>query len=94
MDQDETWHGGRLRRLGPCHIVLDGTKISLKGHSPLFPAYVYCGQKAGCIRIPYGTEVGFGPGDIVLNGDSTSHPKKGTYPNFRPMSIVAKQLDA
>jgi len=28
MDQDETWHGGRLR---PCHIVLDGSKLPRKG---------------------------------------------------------------
>jgi len=35
MDEDETWHGGRL---GPGHIVLDGDPASLpqKGHSPQF----------------------------------------------------------
>jgi len=30
---------------------------------------VYCGQTVGWIRIPLGTEVGLGPGHIVLDGD-------------------------
>ena len=29
---------------------------------------VYCGQTAGCIRTPLGTEVGLSLGDIVLDG--------------------------
>ena len=29
MDQDETWHEGRPRALGPSHIVLDGDPASL-----------------------------------------------------------------
>ena len=44
--------------------------------------------------MPLGTEVGLGPGDIVLDGDPTPPPKKGTAPNFRPMSKFAKRLDA
>jgi len=31
-----------------------------------------------------------GPGHIVLDGDPAP-PKRGTAPNFRPMSIVAKR---
>jgi len=39
-------------------------------------------------------EVGLGPGDFVLDGDTAPSPKKGAEPpNFQPMSIVAKQLD-
>jgi len=34
------------------------------------------------------TEVGLGPGYIVLDGDPAP-PKKGTAPPFRLMSIVA-----
>ena len=34
--------------------------------SPHFSAHVYCGQTAGWTRIPLGTELGLGPGDIVL----------------------------
>ena len=41
--------------------------------------------------MPLGTEVGLGSDDIVLDGDP-AHPQKGTHPNFRPMSIVAKRL--
>jgi len=45
--------------------------------------------------MPLGTEVGLGPNDIVLHGDPAPPPKKrGTAPNFRPMSIVAKRLYA
>jgi len=41
-----------------------------------------------------GMQVGLGPGHIVLDGDPSPLPKKGTEPpNFRPMSIVAKWLD-
>jgi len=36
-----------------------------------------------------GTEVGLGPGDVVLDGDPAPLPKKVTAPSFRPMSIVA-----
>jgi len=45
--------------------------------------------------MPLGTEIGLGPGDIVLDWDAAPHPKKGTEPppHFRPVSIVAKQLD-
>ena len=43
--------------------------------------------------MPLGTEVGLGPGDIVLDGEPAP-PKRGTQaPNFRPMSVVAKRLD-
>jgi len=45
---------------------------------------------AGWINMPLGTEVGFGPGHIVLHGDPVLPRKRGTAPNFRPMSIVAK----
>jgi len=36
-------------------------------------------------------EVGLGPGHIALDGDPAPPPQKGTAPNFRPMSIVAKR---
>jgi len=39
-----------------------------------------------------GMEVGLSPGDTVLDGDPAP-PNMGTAPNFRWMSIVAKQLD-
>ena len=64
MDHDETWHGGRL---SPGHIVLDRDPAppSPKGHTlnPQFSAYVYCDQMGGWIKMPFGMQVGIGPGD-------------------------------
>jgi len=39
-----------------------------------------------------GTEVGVGPGHIVLHGDQAP-PKGAQPPNFRPVSVVTKRLD-
>jgi len=46
--------------------------------------------------MPLGVEMGLGPGHIMLDGDTAPLPKKGgvPLPNFRPISIVAKRLDA
>jgi len=44
--------------------------------SLLSAVLVYCGQMVGWIKMPLGTEVGLGPGDIVLDGDSAP-PWKG-----------------
>ena len=42
--------------------------------------------------MPLGVEVGLGPGDIVLDGDSATPTERGTAaPHFRYMSIVAKR---
>jgi len=77
-----------------------GTQLPQKeGHSPTqFVAHGCCGQAAGWIKMPLGTEVNLGPGDIVLDGVAAApHLKRGTAPpvfgKFRPMSIVAKWLD-
>jgi len=92
MDQYETWHGGRPR---PGHIVLDGDPAvpPQKGHSPLFSAYICCGQTVGWIKMLLGTEIDLGPGEIVLDGDPALPPNKGAqHPQFWLMSIVAKRL--
>jgi len=47
--------------------------------------------------MPLGTEVGFGPGDIVLDGDPALSTRKGAQqplPTFRPISVVAKRSPA
>jgi len=64
--------------LGPGVSVRWGP-IPQKGHSPQFSAHVYCCQTAVsvCIRIPLGTEVGLSLGDIVLDWDPASPPRKG-----------------
>ena len=38
---------------------------------------MYCGQKVGWIKVKLGTEVGLGPGQIVLDGDPAPLPQKG-----------------
>ena len=63
--------------LGPGDFVLDGDPALLSpkgGGAPKFSAHVYCGQTAGCIKIPLGTKVDLRPGDSVLDGDPAPHP--------------------
>jgi len=63
--------------------------------SVLYVTLVYCGQTTKWIKVALGMEVGLGPGHIVLDGDPAPLLKKGgRAPNFRPISIVAKRLDA
>jgi len=50
---------------------------------------VYCGQRVGQLKMKLGMQVGLGPGHIVLDGDPAP-PRRGTAPNFWPMSVVAK----
>ena len=46
---------------------------------------MYCGQTVGWIKLPLGTEVGLGPGGIVLDRDPTPPTERGTEaPTFRP----------
>jgi len=62
--------------LGPDDFVFDGDPATqLKRHSPhtKFLAHVYCGQTALCIKMPLGTEVNLGPGD-VLGGSQLRPP--------------------
>ena len=47
--------------------------------------------------MPFGMDVGLTLGDFVLDGDPAPPPQKRVeafLPNFRPMFIVAKRLDA
>jgi len=85
-------------RLEPGHIVLDRDPAPppQRGTAPQFWAHVYCGQTAGWMKLVLGMVVGLSPGDFVLDGDPALLPKRGQspLPNFRPISIVAKRLDA
>jgi len=47
--------------------LLDGIAAPLKGAQPQFSVHVYCGQTAGWMTTPLGTEVYLGPGHIVLD---------------------------
>ena len=123
-----------VKRFAVCHP----TCLSV---CPVCNVGVYCGQTVGWMKMKLGTEVGLGPGQIVLDGNPASPQKSGTqqphfsahvlWPNgwmnqdatwyggrsrprphcqmgtqflpptkggtapanFRPMSVVAKQLD-
>ena len=54
-----------------------------------FLAHVYCGQTAGWMKSPLGTEVDLGPGHFVLDGVPAVRERGTAAPSFRPMSIVA-----
>jgi len=51
---------------------------SYRDTAPIFGPCL-CGQTAGWIRIPLDTQVGLGPGDIVLDGDLAPR-ERGTAP--------------
>jgi len=90
MDQDTTWYGRRPRPRPHCVGWGPSSPTYKKEHSPQFSAHVCCGQTAGWIKMPLGTQVRLGPGHIVLRGDQA--PQKGHSPNFRSLP-VAKWLD-
>ena len=53
--------------LGPGRIILDGDPaLPKRGDSPQFSVHVYCDQPAGWIKMPLGTEVGFGLSSLQL----------------------------
>jgi len=54
---------------------------------------LYRGQTVAWIKMPLGTEVGLGPGDIVLDGDPAPPRKRAQQPppTFRSTSIAAKR---
>jgi len=65
MDQDATWYRGRPRLRD---IVLDVDSATPEKGTPTptqLLAHIYCGQMAGWMKTPLGTEVDLGPGHIV-----------------------------
>ena len=88
MDQGGTWHGG-----GPLsrpHCARWGhSSPPQKGQRLPILAHVYCGQTAGWINTPLGTEVDLGPGHFVLDGFPAIGERGTAAPSFRPMPIVA-----
>jgi len=72
--------------LGPGDVVLVGSQLPLKRHSPQFSVHVYCDQTAGWMKTPLGTEVDLGPGRIVFDEDPAPHPRTGhsSPPLFGP----------
>jgi len=89
MYQDTTSYGGRLQPRRHCvrwEPSAAPPRLNKGAQLPLFSANVRCGQMAGGIKMPLGTEVNVGPGDVMLDGVAAP-PKRGTAPVFRPMSL-------
>jgi len=66
-----------------------GTQLSLLnigGRAPQFSAHVYYGQTAGWIKMRLDTEVGHGPGHIVLDGDPAP-PKRLDASRCRALGV-------
>jgi len=64
--------------------------LAIESMPPLFSAHVCCGQTGGWVKIPPGTELHLGPGDIILDGDPAPPPHKGAQqsPTFRPTALA------
>jgi len=60
------------------------------------PMSIVAKRLYGWIKVTIGMEVGYSPGDFVLDGDPALSPKRGRspLPNFRQISTVPKRLDA
>jgi len=83
--------------LGLVNFVLDGDPSpSPKGVEPAkFSAHVYCGQTAGWAKLVLDTQVCLSTGDCVRWGPRLPAQNGAEPPaNFRPISFVAKRLDA
>ena len=92
MHQDTTWYESRPQPRRLC-VTWRPSPLPKKGARPQFSAHLYCGQTAGCIKMPLGVKVGLSPGDFVLDGYPATYRKwDGAPSNFRPKSIVAKRL--
>jgi len=68
-----------------------GTQLLPKKGTPttLFLAHVDCGQTAGWVTTPLGTEVDLGTGHIVLDVVPALRERGTAAPLFSPMSNVA-----
>ena len=77
--------------LGSGHIGYPGPP------PPQFSAHICGGQMPARIKIPLSMEVGLGPGDFVLDGDSAPLSKRGGAPQFSAhvefLALAAKRLD-
>jgi len=80
VDQDGIWRGGGPWSRPHCARWGPSCPPQKRGKAPKFSAYFYCGQTAGCIKMPLGIEVELSPGDFVLDGDPAPPPKKAAEP--------------
>jgi len=95
MHQDNAWYGGTPQPRQHCVRWEPSSPFPKGAQLCQFSAHACCGQTAGWTEMPLGMEVGLGPGNFLLDADPVRLPPIKVAqppPNFRPMSIVAKQL--
>jgi len=61
--------------LGPGYIVLDLDPVPQKGCIPQFSAHVCCGQSAGWIKMPLGTDISSAQATLCQMGTQLPHGK-------------------
>jgi len=88
MHQDATWFGGMPQPRRLC-VRWGPSPYSKRGGDPPNFGHVYCGEMAGWMKTPLGTEVDLGPGHIVLDGVPAPAKVAQKPSSFRPMSSVA-----
>ena len=78
MDEAGTWHKGRPQ---PKQLYVRWGPSPLPPKTlPQFSDHFYCGQTAGCIKMPLGMNVGLSPEDFVLDGSQPPFPKRRRSP--------------
>ena len=84
MDYDATWYGGRSRFRPHCVRWDPAPSLPPKKRAelPLFSTHVCSGQTDRWIKTPLGMEVGLGPGETVLSGNSAPTKRGHNSPQF------------
>jgi len=82
MDYDATWYEGRTGPRRLCVRCGPSYPQKKRAHPTQFLAYVYCGQTAGWMNTPHGTEVDLDPGHTVLDGVPAPAKGNGSHPLF------------
>ena len=82
MHQDAIWYKCTPQPRGHCVRWRTSPPPRQGGKAPQFSAHVYCGQTAGCIKMPLGMHVGLSPGDCVRWRTSPPPRQGGGAPQF------------
>jgi len=97
MDQDATWHGGRPQPRPHCVRCGPSSPPPKRGTAApsRFSPCLTCLLWPKCWMYQDATWYGGRPRSRphCARWGPSSPPKRGTAPNFRPMSVVAKRLD-
>ena len=100
MDQNATWYRGKRQLRRRC-VIWGRSSPPKRDTARQWSAHVYCGQTAGWIQRPLGTEVDMGPGHIVLDGVPAPRERGTAAPPlfdpcllwpWSPISVTAELL--